>query len=327
MWNFNYRRWNYPEFMGIRRIASSFVVLTAIISLSACSKSETSPSSSDTNATQTPSGNGQSSSGQTPSGQGSGTNSAGQEVPQTAVSGSIIDTPKEILDAANNTVLTDNYQPAIEGESVVLEAVVPKIDVFAGPMSTTPVMKLDGILPSKAPLTFLVDGQTSTRYKVLLPIRPNGSTGWVEPSQVKKYAHKYRVVIELTSRKLTAYNGDTLILSEPIAVGKGTTPTPSGRYYIKELLRPCYDRKQSDGTTKCVVDPNGAYGPYAYGLSGFSPVLTDFNGGEGVLGIHGTNEPESIGRNVSHGCIRMRNEAITSLAKVLPLGTPVIVKA
>jgi lipoprotein-anchoring transpeptidase ErfK/SrfK len=86
-------------------------------------------------------------------------------------------------------------------------------------------------------------------------------------------------------------------------------------FYIKELLQP--------------PNPNGPYGPYAYGLSGFTTVkeLANFEGGEGTIGIHGTNDPSSIGTSVSHGCVRMRNEDITKLAKVLPLGTPVDIQS
>jgi len=74
-------------------------------------------------------------------------------------------------------------------------------------------------------------------------------------------------------------------------------------------------------------NPSGAYGPYAFGLSGFSDTLTTFNGGPGQLGIHGTNEPSAIGTQVSHGCIRMSNDDITRLARMLPLGTPVQIAA
>jgi lipoprotein-anchoring transpeptidase ErfK/SrfK len=73
-------------------------------------------------------------------------------------------------------------------------------------------------------------------------------------------------------------------------------------------------------------DPNGVYGAFAYGLSGFSNVLTSFAGGEGVVGIHGTNDPSSIGKDVSAGCIRMSNEGIKKLAARLPLGVPVEIK-
>ena len=77
----------------------------------------------------------------------------------------------------------------------------------------------------------------------------------------------------------------------------------------KELLRP--------------PDPDGPYGAYAYGLSGFSNVLSRFNGGDGVIGIHGTNDPSGLGKDVSHGCIRMSNAGITKLARILPLGVPI----
>ena len=117
----------------------------------------------------------------------------------------------------------------------------------------------------------------------------------------------------MTEHRLIVTKGDEVIADEAIGVGTESTPTPGGIYYIKELLQP--------------PDPNGAYGPYAYGLSGFSNELEEFNGGDGVIGIHGTNEPELIGTDVSHGCIRMSNEAITELAEVLPLGTPVHIEA
>ena len=96
-----------------------------------------------------------------------------------------------------------------------------------------------------------------------------------------------------------------------MGVGRAEVPTPGGIYYLKELLQP--------------PNPDGAYGVYAYGLSGFSNVLQNFNGGSGVIGIHGTNEPEKVGTDVSHGCIRLHNEAIVRMVEEigLPLGTPV----
>jgi lipoprotein-anchoring transpeptidase ErfK/SrfK len=73
--------------------------------------------------------------------------------------------------------------------------------------------------------------------------------------------------------------------------------------------------------------PGSAYGPYAFGLSGFSPVLQHFAGGPGQLGLHGTNDPSSLGHSVTHGCIRVSNHVITMLAARLPLGTPIIVRS
>jgi lipoprotein-anchoring transpeptidase ErfK/SrfK len=250
---------------------------------------------------------------------------------QTGVSSAVITTPPEVLAAGNetsaSTALMNDYQPASGKESVVLAAVVSKVTVYESATSNKVMTVLNNPLPSGAVLNLLVDGQTSSRYKVLLPIRPNGSTGWIDPGQVKKFAHDFRILVELSSHKITAFKGDSVILSEKIAVGMDDSPTPNGRYYLKELLRACLDEKQPDGTVKCVPNDKGIYGPYAYGLSGFSPTLTNWNGGEGVIGIHGTDKPELLGTDVSHGCIRMSNAGITALSKVLPLGTPVTVQA
>ncbi len=103
--------------------------------------------------------------------------------------------------------------------------------------------------------------------------------------------------------------GEELVDTFEAASGTGDTPTPLGTFYLVELLRPT----------------NGGYGPYAYGLSGFSEVLDDFGGGPGQIWLHGTDDPDSIGRAVSHGCIRLSDEDITLLAETLPLGTPVVI--
>jgi lipoprotein-anchoring transpeptidase ErfK/SrfK len=99
------------------------------------------------------------------------------------------------------------------------------------------------------------------------------------------------------------------VFKTKIGVGQAVTPTPTGEYYITELLEQ--------------PDPTGTYGPFAFGLSAHSDVLNEFAGRDGVLGVHGTNFPQGIGTDVSHGCIRMSNDAITKLAGFLPVGTPV----
>jgi lipoprotein-anchoring transpeptidase ErfK/SrfK len=133
----------------------------------------------------------------------------------------------------------------------------------------------------------------------------------VRETDVTVEADDWRVEVHLAEHRLTVYDGAEVWMSEPIAVGRQPTPTPGGTFYLLELLQP--------------ADPEGDYGPYAYGLSGFSDDLTSFNGGDGRLGLHGTNDPASLGSDVSHGCIRLANEAITQLARALPLGTPVVV--
>ncbi|HWL37003.1 MAG TPA: L,D-transpeptidase family protein [Frankiaceae bacterium] len=163
--------------------------------------------------------------------------------------------------------------------------------------------------PSGAPLVFLLAEEDGDWLKVHLPARPNGSTGWVRRRDVVLRGVTYRVDVLRGAHELRLYDREALVRTFPVAIGTGNTPTPGGTFYLKELLKP--------------PNPQGDYGPYAYGLSGFSNVLTSFNGGDGVIGIHGTNDPSSIGKDVSHGCIRLRNADVTYLAQRLPLGTPV----
>ena len=96
-------------------------------------------------------------------------------------------------------------------------------------------------------------------------------------------------------------------------VAANNTPTPGGLYYLTELIAP--------------AEPDTVYGSFAYGLSGFSEVFETFNGGPGQLGIHGTNNPETLGTAVSAGCIRLHDDDIARLVTYLPLGVPVDVRA
>jgi len=131
---------------------------------------------------------------------------------------------------------------------------------------------------------------------------------------MKTYSQRTGSVIALGVVLGAAACGDRpAVFDAPIAVGKAATPTPGGRFYITALLRS--------------PNPAGDYGPYIYALSGFSPTLASFNGKDAIIGIHGTDEPASIGRDVSHGCIRLRNEDIVRLVEQigLPLGTPVAI--
>jgi lipoprotein-anchoring transpeptidase ErfK/SrfK len=148
---------------------------------------------------------------------------------------------------------------------------------------------------------------------VLLPVRPNGTTGWIHSGDVVLSNDPYRITVELGRHRVTVTNKGRLILRTPVGIGKASTPTPGGGYYLTQLFAP--------------ADPSGPYGPFAYSLSGYSNVLTTFQGGDAIIGLHGTNRPDLLGHDVSSGCIRMSNDAITKLAHLLPLGTPVVITA
>jgi len=125
--------------------------------------------------------------------------------------------------------------------------------------------------------TFLVRATKGDWVRVFLPTRPNGSQGWVKRRAVRVYTNGYRLVIRLRSNELRLWRGDRMLAKYPVAVGTRSTPTPRGLYYIVELLQP--------------GNPNGSYGPFSFGLSAHSNVLKRFAGGDGRVGLHGTNQP------------------------------------
>ncbi|MEA2424922.1 MAG: hypothetical protein QOH13_1332 [Thermoleophilaceae bacterium] len=195
--------------------------------------------------------------------------------------------------------------------SLVAHATVPRIAVFGSSRSSRPIRHLRNPSASGSPLAFLVAGHRNGRIQVKLPTRPNGSTGWVDGGDLALAVDPYHLDIDLTHHRLKLTRSASVVQRHRIGVGRSLTPTPSGVYYVTALLR--------------LTDPAGAYGPYAFATSAHSTVLNEFEGGDGRVGIHGTNEPWAIGDDISHGCIRLTNKAITRLAKVVPLGTPVTI--
>lgn len=198
-------------------------------------------------------------------------------------------------------------------DSTILTANTSSVAVYAAPStsSTTGTVKLRLSNPNQdgAKLVFLVTAKLPGWWQVLLPVQPNGSTGWVKTDQVTASTTPYRIVVSRGAHTMTLYKSGGVIAVEKAAIGTSDTPTPGGRFYLAELLKP--------------PNPSGPYGPYAFGLSGFSTTLASFDGTKPVIGLHGTNEPQLLGHDVSHGCIRLSNDAITRLAGTVPTGTPV----
>ena len=147
--------------------------------------------------------------------------------------------------------------------------------------------------------------------QVELPIRPNGSIGWIPTTGVKLTWTPYSIMVSTQARTVTVLDAAKPVMTIPAAVGAPASPTPTDHTYLWELIRP--------------DNPSGAYGPYIFGLAEFSDTYVTFNGGEAQIGLHGSDESWSIGRPVSHGCIRLHNAMITRLATMLPLGTPVTI--
>lgn len=139
-----------------------------------------------------------------------------------------------------------------------------------------------------------------------VPGRPNGRIAWAEREGLGRL-NVVRTHLRINRRALraTLYRDGRQIWRAPVAIGARGTPTPAGRFWIRELLR----------------GGGGAYGPWAFGTAAYSR-LSDWPGG-GVVGIHGTNQPGLIPGRPSHGCVRLRNRDITRLVRLMPIGTPV----
>jgi lipoprotein-anchoring transpeptidase ErfK/SrfK len=151
------------------------------------------------------------------------------------------------------------------------------------------------------------DPQGHSWLEVRIPMRPNGRTGWVRHSALGPlYLVRTALVVDRSTLRATLYRRGAAIWSAPVGIGKRSTPTPPGRYWIREKFR--------------TGDPAGLYGPAAFGSSDYS-VLSDWPGG-GVIGIHGTDEPSLIPGRPSHGCIRLKNPDLRRLWPLLPIGTP-----
>ena len=197
------------------------------------------------------------------------------------------------------------------GNYIVTRAVGGAIDVSPSP-DAAPAATLANPLPSGAPRVLLVVQTAGDWLQVLLPLRPNDSLGWVRRADVTLSSVPYRVEIDRAAHRLQVYDGSSIVMDEPVAVGKRSTPTPSGQFFAVELLN--------------TGNPGGAYGPYAFTLSAYSDVYQTFGSGDGAVGMHGTNETSSVGQDASHGCVRLHNDAVTRLANILPLGTPVFIR-
>jgi lipoprotein-anchoring transpeptidase ErfK/SrfK len=174
---------------------------------------------------------------------------------------------------------------------------------------------LTGVAPYNGnPEVLLVMGATSSPrhgvwYRVLLNSRPNTATGWVPAAAVRVTRTTSRVLVDLSERRVTVYRGGRVAARWTAAVGTGANPTPTGRFAVSEIVRQ--------------PRPGGFFGPFIISLTAHSQRLSDFDGGDGRVALHGTNRPGLLGSAVSHGCVRLSNAAITRIARMVPPGAPV----
>jgi lipoprotein-anchoring transpeptidase ErfK/SrfK len=187
----------------------------------------------------------------------------------------------------------------------------------AGPRRSRRVVARVARLTAEGTVTALpvtgrrVDRSGRLWMRVVLPVLPNGTTGWVPRRALGAYeVSHHRLIVDLARERLTLLDRGRMVLRAPVGVGQPRWPTPRGRFLVRNRL----ERYASP-----------RYGPVAFGTSARSPTLTDWPAG-GFIGIHGTNRPDLIPGRVSHGCVRLRNPDMLRLARLMPVGTPVEIR-
>jgi lipoprotein-anchoring transpeptidase ErfK/SrfK len=149
-------------------------------------------------------------------------------------------------------------------------------------------------------------------YHVWLAMRPNESQGWIPEGGLAFYTTSAKITIDLSQRKLRVYRRGALVGTYPVAVGKPGWETPTGFFFINQKLRP--------------LSPGGDYGVLALGISAFQMKIRASTWAQGgPVAIHGTNQDYLIGKDVSHGCVRMHDKDVLEVSKYVPSGSPVVI--
>lgn len=170
------------------------------------------------------------------------------------------------------------------------------------------------------PLTLLVLGATVDKeerrwLRVRLPVRPNGTAGWIPAGRAVTRLTRWRVVVEVDRRTVSVLHDGRLSRRWRAVVGAPGTPTPRGLFAIGERVRQ--------------PDRDDFIGSWALHLTAYSNVLDNFGGGPGTIGIHGRGGAsllDPLGSAASHGCIRIDNAAVEFLARRALEGTPVLIR-
>ena len=148
--------------------------------------------------------------------------------------------------------------------------------------------------------------------QVVATERPNGKRGWIPSAGARLSRTDFAIHVDRSARRLTVRHGNRLLRRARVAVGRPDTPTPTGRFAVTDRLRP---------------SAGSPYGCCAVALTGHQTKLVDGWPGGDRLAIHGTPQPETVGRPVSLGCMRAHRRDIEWIMRRVPLGAPVFVRA
>jgi lipoprotein-anchoring transpeptidase ErfK/SrfK len=215
--------------------------------------------------------------------------------------------------AASSALAGTSTKQAVVALPAAGELAVPSVVARSAPSPTAGRVKvLDQFRPDYRQQEVLAigakvgtDGQLW--YRLSLPMRPNGTTGWVSARQLDLHHVATRILVDIAKRRMQVLRGNKVLYTTTVAVGRPGMETPTGHYYVQVRFHP--------------DDP--FLGVFAFETSAYSK-LSEWPGG-GVVGIHGTSAPQLLGQAVSHGCVRMSNQAALVLKNLVPLGTPITI--
>lgn len=193
----------------------------------------------------------------------------------------------------------------------------PRVAVLAKPKAgSRRIAVLNEFRPDFRPTYVLALSQVTNRktgeatwYRISLPGRPNGRSGWVRASSIEIRPVRKRLFVDRGERRFEFWDGNTLVRTGKVAVGARGAETPTGLFYVQSKF----------------VPSAAILGAFAFETSAYSK-LTDWPGG-GVVGVHGTPWPWLLGQAVSHGCVRLHNDDVNFLRSRLPEGTPIKIVA
>jgi lipoprotein-anchoring transpeptidase ErfK/SrfK len=192
-------------------------------------------------------------------------------------------------------------------------------EAFSAPAaSSARVTELSDVRPITGERTVLpvlatARGPHGRRWlEVLIPGRPNSHTGWIQRRATTESFTRWRIVVALSTRTVTVFRGGRVARVFQAVVGKPTTPTPTGHFFVEETV---------------ALSPQASGAPYALALSARSNALHEFDGGPGQIAFHGIDNIGGIpGTAASHGCVRLATPAITWLARHIAPGVPVTIR-
>ena len=280
-----------------RKIAVAFTAIVLVLGASACSKgSSSSPEESAEETTTT-------ALAVTPYQTTYATAKGAKLTVLTELPKTVVTNPPSSTSSSSSTTAPKTTMPAIPRNGLNSAAVKKTPDGYE---FTNPTYY-------KNPLVVDVLENQGEWMKVLITARPNHTTGWIKADDVTIAATEYRMELDLSTFHLKVFKGADLFIETDVVIGKDSTPTPLGRFFVTEKIK-----NQTD---------TGVYGAWILPTNGYSEVLDTFDGGLPQIAFHGTNQPELIGTKASNGCVRIPNDVVVKIAGAIPAGTPIDIYA